>query len=242
MHRVRDALGSNQLFIAVQPIVDLEKKKVFAHEALLRSAAPGLKGPLDVLKAAIEENVIGELGRALRRMSVVTCPDTPLFLNLHPHEFDQSWLVRPDDAIYEHDQAVYLEITESAPITHFRWCTSVLREIRGRGVYLVVDDLGAGYSNLKYIADLHPEVVKVDRELVAGLDRQPRLQKLVRAIVRLCEDLGARVVAEGIETTDELRAVIDAGVHFGQGYLLARPANPKPAVNWAVFDALRAAG
>jgi EAL domain-containing protein (putative c-di-GMP-specific phosphodiesterase class I) len=99
-------------------------------------------------------------------------------------------------------------------------------------VHLVVDDLGAGYSNLKYIADLHPRVVKLDRELIAGLSRGTRLFKLVAGIVRLCSELDARVVAEGIETVEELGAVIEAGARYGQGYLLARPANPLPPVSW----------
>ena len=67
-------------------------------------------------------------------------------------------------------------------------------------MFLVVDDLGAGYSNLMYIVDLYPEVVKLDRKLVTDLHRKPRQQMLVRHIVALCDGLGARVVAEGIET------------------------------------------
>ncbi len=93
-------------------------------------------------------------------------------------------------------------------------------------MHLVVDDLGAGYSNLKSIADLEPKVVKIDRGIVEGLKKGSRQQKLVRAIVRLCEDLGAEVVAEGIETAEELGAVREAGVHLVQGYLFARPAFP----------------
>ena len=99
-------------------------------------------------------------------------------------------------------------------------------------MHLVVDDLGAGYSNLKYIADLNPRVVKLDRDLIAGLTRDSRLFKLVSAIVRLCTELDAKVVAEGIETATELDAVVAAGARYGQGYLLARPAFPPPDITW----------
>jgi hypothetical protein len=75
-------------------------------------------------------------------------------------------------------------------------------------------------------------VVKLDRTLVDGLDRKPRQRKLVSATVRLCHELGALVVAEGIETTDEYLAVCDSGADFGQGYLFARPAFPLPPVVW----------
>ena len=99
-------------------------------------------------------------------------------------------------------------------------------------MHLVIDDLGAGFSNLQRIVDLAPSIVKLDMQLVRGIDRQPRKQKLIKSIVAMCLDQGAQVVAEGIETRAELTAVIDAGVQFGQGYLLAKPAYPIPAVNW----------
>src|SRR5690606_19909865 len=134
--------------------------------------------------------------------------------------------------IFWHNEEVYLEITESVPIHFFEQCHSVLAEARSKGVKLAVDDLGAGFSNLKYIADLAPDVVKLDRELIAGVSVGTRQHRLMRSLVRLCEDMGARVVAEGIETVEELRAVMEAGVHYGQGYLLARPGFPLPEFTW----------
>ncbi len=229
---IRRVLDARDVKIVYQPLVDLRTHEVFAYEALARSKAPEFKSPIDLFKAAVDHSCAGELGRVLREMSVQNCPDHPLFINIHPAELNEPFLVRPDDPIFDHDDDVYLEITESVPLSHFALCQSILEEVRGRGVYLVVDDLGAGYSNLKYIADLAPRVVKLDRELVAGLVEDSRLFKLVSAIVVMCEDLGAKVVAEGIETEEELGAVVAAGAHFGQGYLLARPAYPLPEVNW----------
>ena len=169
-------------------------------------------------------------------MAVHDCPGLNLFVNIHPDEFNEGWLVRPDDPIFSHDELVFMEITESVPLSHYRFCHSVLRELRSRGAKLAVDDLGAGYSNLKYIADLEPEVVKLDRELVAGLRIGSRQHTLVRSIVGMCEAQNALVVAEGIETADELRAVIDAGAHYVQGFYLARPAFPPPKSNWKPRD------
>jgi EAL domain-containing protein (putative c-di-GMP-specific phosphodiesterase class I) len=135
--------------------------------------------------------------------------------------------------VFFHDNDVYVEITESAAFTHYDLCVSVLREIQSRaGIFLAVDDLGAGHSNLKRILDLEPRIVKLDKALVTGLDKSLRQQILVRHVVRLCIELGAEVVAEGIETADELRAVIDTGAHFVQGYLLARPGYPLPPATW----------
>lgn len=225
---VRDAVSGGMVYSAFQPLVDLESRTIFGYEALARCDAPEFPTPPRLLKAAIEDNYLGELGRELRRMAVEQCPDTVLFLNIHPNEFDEHWLIRPDDPASTHDHDIYLEITESVPLSHYRFCHSVLAEIRAKGVKIAVDDLGAGYSNLKYIADLEPDVVKIDRGLVAGLSKETRLHQLVTAIVRLCKDLQARVVVEGIETAEELRAVIATGAHYAQGYFLARPNREPP--------------
>jgi EAL domain-containing protein (putative c-di-GMP-specific phosphodiesterase class I) len=229
---IRRVIAERDVFIVYQPLVDLKSHKVFAYEALARTRAPEFEGPLQLFAAAVAERCTGELGRLLRRLSLEGCATHPLFLNLHPAELNESFIVQPDDPIFQHTEDVYLEITEGVPLSHFRLCQNMLAEVRGRGVHLVVDDLGAGYSNLKYIADLHPRIVKLDRDLIAGLTMDTRLYKLVCAIVRLCKELDAKVVAEGIETKPELDAVIAAGAHFGQGYLLARPATPPPAVAW----------
>jgi EAL domain-containing protein (putative c-di-GMP-specific phosphodiesterase class I) len=237
--KIGEALASGSLFIAFQPIVDLERRETFGIEALARCKSTAFTDASALIKEAFSTHCMGELGRALREMAVRTSPATALFLNLHPAEFNEAWLVRPDDPIFFHDPGVFLEITESVPLSHYQHCHGVLKEIRGRGISLAIDDLGAGFSNLKYIADLSPEVVKLDRELIANLHNQSRLQKLVTSIVKLCDALGARVVAEGIETPDELRAVIDTGTRYGQGYLIARPAFPAPAVDWKAIPIRR---
>jgi EAL domain-containing protein (putative c-di-GMP-specific phosphodiesterase class I) len=225
-------IANGELFVVYQPVVDLRTRRAFAYEALARTHAPEFKGPIELFAAAALHECTGELGRVLRQLAIDGCPDYPLFLNVNPHELNERWVVQPDDPIFQHSEDVYLEITEGVPLTHFALCQSMLQEVRGRGVHLVVDDLGAGYSNLKYIADLHPRVVKLDRGLIDGLKIGSRLYTLVSAIVRLCNELDAKVVAEGIETITELEAVIAAGARYGQGYLLARPATPMPPVAW----------
>ena len=192
-----------------QPIVHLDTGELFAFETLVRCRVPGF-APTTLFERASAERSTGRLG-----------------------ELEERWLVRPDDPIFSHDHDIYLEITESAPLTHFDLCMSVLREVCSRtGAHLVIDDLGAGYSNLKLIADLEPKVVKLDRALVQDLHRKPRQQKLVSIVVHLCNELGAAVVAEGIETLDEFYAVCDSGADYGQGYLFARPSFPMPAITW----------
>jgi len=229
--RVPAVLAIGELNVVYQPIVDLKRRTIFAYEALVRSTSPHFQGPPAMYTEAIRSRYCGALGRAVRELTVERAPPHPLFINIHPNEFDEGWLVQPDDPMFHHEHPVYLEITESVPLSHFSLCHSVLAEVRSRGVLLAVDDLGAGYSNLKYIADLSPQVVKLDRGLIMNMQKGSRQQKLVRSLVRLCEDLGTKVVAEGIETQAEAAAVLDTGAHYGQGFFFARPSFPPPPVN-----------
>ncbi len=227
---IQDLVQPEDLQVVFQPIVDLASGRLFAHEALLRCRHAS---PPELFARAHAAGCVGRLGRLVREVAVPLGAGKPIFLNVHPGELSQPWLVRPDDPIFEHDHDVFLEITESVPLEHFDLCIQVLRELRARGdVHLVVDDLGAGYSNLKSIADLEPRVVKLDRELVAGIHRSERQRRLVSGVVRLCRDLDADVVAEGIELREEYEILRDLGAQLGQGFLFARPGFPMPAVSW----------
>lgn len=231
-HFFNGLVSPEDLSTVFQPIVRLDNGELFAFETLVRCRVPGFS-PIALFERAATEGSIGRLGRMIREIAFPLCSGVPIFVNLHPCELEEHWLVRPDDPVFSHDHDIYLEITESAPLTHFDLCKSVLREVCARtGAHLVIDDLGAGYSNLKLIADLEPKVVKLDRALVQDLHRKPRQQKLVSIVVHLCNELGAVVVAEGIETVDEFHAVCDSGAEYGQGYLFARPSFPMPPIVW----------
>jgi EAL domain-containing protein (putative c-di-GMP-specific phosphodiesterase class I) len=228
-----EGLSEKDIDIVFQPIVSVLTRRVFAYEALTRCRWPSLANPETLFRRASEESCCGRLGRIVRAASVQRAPGVPLFVNVHPDELSARWLVRPDDPVFFHDHDVYVEITESAAFTHYEVCVNVLKEIQSRaGIFLAVDDLGAGHSNLKRVLDLEPRIVKLDRALITGLDQNPRQQILVRHVVRLCVELGAEVVAEGIETADELSAVVDLGCHYAQGYLLGRPSYPLPPAHW----------
>jgi EAL domain-containing protein (putative c-di-GMP-specific phosphodiesterase class I) len=199
----------------------------------VRCCIAELKDPVVLFRHAVANKCSGRLGRMIREIALPHCAGSPTFVNIHPNELSERWLVRPDDPIFSHDHDVFLEITESVPFMHFQLCLDVLREVRSRGsIHLVIDDLGAGYSNLGRIADLEPKFVKLDRDLVTDLDRHPRRQQLVTSVVKLCTELGAAVVAEGVETHGEYLAICDTGARYVQGYLFARPAFPSPLVSW----------
>ena len=227
------SITSDDINMVFQPIVDIATGELFAHEALVRCKLPQYASPTMLFLAAEKERACGHLGRIIRQQTFERCQDTALFVNVHPEELSQRWLVRPDDPLNFHEREVYLEITESAAFTHYDLCMSVLKELCARArVHLVVDDYGAGHSNLARILDLNPKIVKLDGALIRGIDKDSRRQLMVRHMVALCVDLGAKVVAECIETAEELKAVADQGVHFAQGFVLARPAFPPPAIHF----------
>ncbi len=229
---VHEVVDEGLFGVVYQPIVEIATRKIFGYEALARTISTEFESPEDLYRAAVQAGRVGELGRVHRALAVSQCPGWPLFINVFPNEFDSGWLVRPDDPIFSHRRPIYLEITESVPLSYFDQCHSVLAEVRKKGVSLVIDDFGAGYSNLKYIVDLEPDVVKLDRKLVAGVEAGSRQLRLLQSIVRLCKEMDAKVVAEGVETVAELAAVQLAGIDYCQGYLLARPGYPAPRVHW----------
>jgi EAL domain-containing protein (putative c-di-GMP-specific phosphodiesterase class I) len=227
------ALTISDIGVVFQPIVDVRTGIMFAQEALVRCRRPEYASPLVLFEHAVEESGCGRLGRLIRDVAFATSGDIPLFVNLHPEELSSRWLVQPDDPLCLHNAPVFLEITESAAFTHFDLCRDVLKELCLRtGAILVVDDFGAGHSNLQRLVDLEPAIVKLDLVLVRDIQRYPRKQAVVRHVVNLCNELGARTVAEGIEAVDELTCVRDLGVAYAQGYLLARPAAPPPPITW----------
>lgn len=228
-------LARGELEVVFQPIFNVREGNAFGYEALARSPTPIFEGPLEMFSVAAASGQVGELGRLQRVISAKQAPRGPLFLNVHPAEFDHPLLIKPDDPIFRHTGDIYLEITESAPLRYFEQCTHVLGELRQKGVRLAIDDFGAGYSNVKYISDLAPDIVKLDRELIAGVREGTRQFKLLQSVVRLCREMGAQVVAEGVETTPELVIAVRAEVDFCQGFLLGTPASDPNTDTWPGF-------
>ena len=229
---IHELIDDGKFSVHFQPVVNLSTAELIAYEALARPGLPGYSSVEQMMQAAVGVGRIGELGRLLRGLAVEGCPEHPLFVNVDANEFDEGWLVDPTDPVFFHDHPVHVELTESAPIDYFEQCRGILAELRQKGIGLIIDDLGAGYSNLRYIADLEPNLVKLDRSLIAHIDSDGPEFRLLRAIVTLCSEMGAKVVAEGIETVEQLLAVREAGAQYGQGFLLGRPTTPPAAPTW----------
>ncbi len=121
-------------------------------------------------------------------------------------------------------QEVILEVTERIAISDYELFRRTLDHYRSQGYRIALDDVGAGYSNLRLVAEAQPEFIKIDQGLVQGVAHAKARRAAVSALARMAEECGAVSIAEGIETTEDLMVVRDLGVPLGQGFLLGRPA------------------
>lgn len=131
---------------------------------------------------------------------------------------------------------VTFEITERTAISDFESFTKSLNHYRQQGYCIAVDDAGAGYSSLEAIAALRPDYIKLDRSIVYGIDKDPLKQAMLDAMINLAAVINSQLIAEGIETAEELSFLIKKEVHYGQGYFLSRPAFPPPAIPQEVLS------
>ena len=120
-----------------------------------------------------------------------------------------------------------LEITESVLMSHLNMARDTLSRLRACGVQLAIDDFGTGYSSLAYLSTLPIDCLKIDRSFVVAMENGAENVEIVRAVLTLGCALSKKVVAEGIETPEQLDTLRRLGVHVGQGYLLARPLRPE---------------
>jgi EAL domain-containing protein (putative c-di-GMP-specific phosphodiesterase class I)/predicted transcriptional regulator len=216
-----------------QPIVDLQRGQILGWEALSRGPKGSYFERPDVLFSCAEEfGELFELEKLCRESAIAHVGqfsrDQKLFLNMNPKMVDDSrfvtgWTkqllakfdIKPDQIVFE--------ITERHSIRDFAGFRKALNHYRDQGYLIAVDDVGSGYSNLQSIVELKPDFVKMDMSLIRNIDRDPTRQAVLEAFVTIATKVGCRLLAEGIETEEELRMVQRLGVQLGQGYLLGRP-------------------
>jgi EAL domain-containing protein (putative c-di-GMP-specific phosphodiesterase class I) len=227
-----DALAG--LEIAFQPITYCKTGTLFGYEALMRSREPSLPHPGAVLQAGEDLGRLHEIGRRVRELAAASFEGAPkgalLFLNLHACDLDDEELFDRGSRLASFADRVVLEITERADFRNVQDGPARLARLRANGFRIAVDDLGAGYAGLTSLVELDPDVVKLDMVLVRDIDTEPRKRRVVQALLRLCAELGRQVIAEGVETEAELTVLRELGCELVQGYLIARPGPPFPAI------------
>lgn len=234
-------LRHEQIRIVYQPLVDLAAQRVIGYEALTRLTNGQFSRPDLLFKVAHENGALWALERLCRRRALENLPpldsDQKLFLNIEPDSFHDPELARRP--FYEHLEAagmrpdqLVLELTEHAAVSDFSEMRRVLKTIRKLGFHLAMDDVGSGYAGLQAIAEIKPDYLKVDMTLVRNLHRDRIKRELIETIRRFSDTTGTILVAEGVETLEELDSLARAGVRCAQGFLFARPGLPPDVPDW----------
>ncbi len=215
---------------AFQPIVDARRGVVTAYEALVRGAgdesAETILGAVLPSELATFDEECRKAALAMAQRLGVTCD---LSLNLLPQGFraDRDCLASTLDMAIEQGftpERLVMEVTEGEVLGNQDRFTELIGIYRGLGMRIAIDDFGAGYSGLNVLADFQPDQIKLDKNLVRGIEGKGPRQAIVRAILQVCRDLGIELIAEGIESENEYRWLLEEGVSLFQGYLFARPA------------------
>ena len=226
--RIDRLIDGHGLGVALQPIVDLDSRRVVGAEALARfKDADG--NPLPTERTFLDAHALGvgvELELAVIALALRSEGRLPnglyLALNVSPALLGGSELL---DVVarHDHERPLVVEITEHQAVEDYNELDAALGRLREHGVRVAVDDVGSGFASFRHVTRVNPEILKLDRSLVCGIDEDPVRQSLASAIVSFARDVGAIVVSEGIESGDELECLMELAVGCGQGFYLARP-------------------
>jgi EAL domain-containing protein (putative c-di-GMP-specific phosphodiesterase class I)/CheY-like chemotaxis protein len=223
--RTRRFIEGDGLTMAFQPIVDLRGGEITGVEALARFTPPPDWGPTEWFHEAEAvglrvELELAALARCLGELAWLP-DDWFLSVNLSPDAVTSEEVVRTlSDAPADR---IIVEITEHARVADYGALLRALADFRSRGGRLAIDDAGAGFASLRHVLVLAPEVIKLDMSLTQGIDRDRNRRALASAMITFASEIGAVIVAEGIETPGALETLRTLGARFGQGFLLGRP-------------------
>ncbi len=245
---LRRALERNELRAHYQPVVDLTTGEAVGMEALVRWEHPerGLIGPDQFIPLAEDTGLILPLGAWMletalgqlqhMRREMPEARDLWMAVNLSPRQLtDPDLIHKVTRALAETGVPagnLHLEITETAVMSSVDASTSTLDSLRQLGVHLIIDDFGTGYSSLARLKKLPVTALKVDRSFVDGLGRDSSDLSIVDAIINMADSLGLGVIAEGVETREQLEILQSLGATMGQGYLWSRALPASGLADW----------
>ena len=234
-------IRNKKISTVFQPIVNLADGAVMGYEALTRGPEGSpLHMPTDLFAAAAKHKLLLALEHICRETALRTIktlgPGQQLFLNITPEvvndpEFRNG---HTKQLVLHHGmvpEQVTFEITERTAISDFGSFTRALHHYRRQGYCIAIDDAGAGYSSLQAIAELYPDFIKLDMSIVRDINNNPFKIAILEALVNLASAMNSKIIAEGVETADELITVMKLGVGFAQGYIFAKPAFPAQEIS-----------
>jgi len=223
--RIRDVLDNGRMMMVFQPIVDLDTELVVGFEALARFPSAPERPTETWFTEAAAVGLRRELELAAVEAALAILPEAPgepyLSVNATPDTLSSAGLAEllasaPADRLV-------LEITEHAPVRDYEALNAAMQRMRGRGIRLAVDDAGSGFASLRHILQLAPDIIKIDNALTRNVYKDPARRALAAGLISFAAELGATIVAEGIQTRQELETLRELGVRYGQGFYLGRP-------------------
>jgi EAL domain-containing protein (putative c-di-GMP-specific phosphodiesterase class I) len=224
LDRIEAVLRNRTITMALQPVVDTRTLEVVGHEALSRFPDPQYGGP-DAWFAdavAVGRGVELEWLAATKALTHLDGEGSDfLAVNLSPAAVVSVTHLRMIPARL--CGRVVIELTEHEPVEDYAALHRALAPIREEGARLAADDLGSGYAGFRHLIRLQPDIIKLDIALVSGIHRNAGKRALARALVSFADEVGAEVIAEGVEEADELEVLRELDVRWAQGYYLGRP-------------------
>ncbi len=231
---IRDILSRERIKTVFQPIIDLQTGEVYAYECLSRiDGKSRFSGPEPLFEAAARCSLTEELETFCRTRAIGTAQRmgiaTRLTLNVSPDLFQGNddrgaHTLHQDKALFALRERIVLELTEKCIVQDGERLKKTLNFFRNEGFQIAIDDLGAGYAGLRMLAELTPAMVKIDRFLISHIAESTKKRMLVESLVSFCHKINAQVVAEGIETADDLEVILSMSIDLAQGFYLGRPA------------------
>jgi diguanylate cyclase len=231
------ALDQNEFFLDYQPQVDLWTGRIVGIEALIRWHHPklGLISPVEFIPIAEETGLIIPIGEwvlrticcQIKSWQNVQIESFKVAVNLSAYQFRQPNLCEIIQEMIEeyqiNPQMLELELTESAIVDNFATAANVMSQLKALGIAIAIDDFGTGYSSLQYLQSLHFDTIKIDKTFIKEVHKNNHNMAITKAIFQIAEALSLKVIAEGIETEEELGFLRLHHCQFGQGYLFHKP-------------------
>ncbi|MFL0197245.1 GGDEF domain-containing protein [Clostridium sp. WILCCON 0269] len=231
---LKNIIKNKDISTVYQPIVSLSNGKIIGYEALSRGPADSpLQNPDKLFKAAQVHNKTWELEQLCRTKAIERAvnieKNTYLFINVDPHIFKDEKFKKgfTKEFLAQHNTSpdcIIFEITEKTCIEDYKSFKQALKNYVDQGYKIAIDDIGSGYSGLKMLNETKPHFIKIDMDLIRNINEDSFKQSLIECFVKLSETTNMKLIAEGIETKEELKTLISLGVFAGQGFLIGRPA------------------
>jgi EAL domain-containing protein (putative c-di-GMP-specific phosphodiesterase class I)/GGDEF domain-containing protein/CBS domain-containing protein len=242
-------IENSDIKIVFQPIVSLRDGSVLGYEALSRGPVnTPLQNPDALFGVAMECGLLWDLELLCRTKALESAyesgADIKLFLNVNPYvihdekfkngftkEYLKNFNIDPEN--------IFFEITEKSAIDDLDGFKKTIEHYKRQNYKIAIDDAGAGYSGLNMITDVHPHYIKLDINLIRDIDKDGYKKTLVKSLYEFSRFANISLIAEGIETESELEALIDIGVHYGQGFFIQRPDQKIKEIGSGVLESIK---